>query len=461
MGCPKGRYAPPCPGGRTSQMGVCLTCPMYDLLIAGAKDAGDNVPSIWPTRVFVDYHYNNHQTDAVLNTDTTNANYCPVACVDGSVQVRKSANVFACVACSELLPRPSFSNSPYKTYYATWNATQGPRWWPADFDPPHLPPRPYFSTEEKRAGLCWPCPSSLSSSSSLLTIKEGDPCFYITNDNDGQQQQQQQQASVANVIKGGVVDQPLSFAWVNSRRRRRLLSSPTAACEKGQYLVKRYTVKWCATCPKNYYCPPLENEPVRCRAFSYSEAGSTSAADCICRKAYSSSSGNVCTPTIKKRPREGSFRMCPRGFFAITTTTTTTTTKRCLACAAGKFEADGDCRECPFPLSSVPGATSCSLSPDYADATSDQKKAQCARVNAILGGWPPTCMCRPGTTVVEGSRCEPCPIGTFSTYAGLAPCTPCPPGSSTTTEGATSLVQCVWPPRTPSTHSIRRGHIFG
>ena len=119
--------------------------------------------------------------------------------------------------------------------------------------------------------------------------------------------------------------------------------------------------------------------------------------------------------------------MCPRGFFATTTTTTTTTTKRCLACAAGKFEADGDCRECPFPLSSVPGATSCSLSPDYADATSDQKKAQCARVNAILGGWPPTCMCRPGTTVVEGSRCEPCPIGTFSTYAGLAPCTPCPP----------------------------------
>lgn len=56
-----------------------------------------------------------------------------------------------CVLCSSF-------NTPGFNYFAMWNASNGTRWWPADQDPPHLPPRSTLSAE-RRAGLCWPCPA--------------------------------------------------------------------------------------------------------------------------------------------------------------------------------------------------------------------------------------------------------------------------------------------------------------
>jgi hypothetical protein len=75
-----------------------------------------------------------------------------------------------CIPC----PPVAFRNAPFSSYaYALFNATPGKRWWPKEFDPPHMPLRPR-DTEEPRAGVCWPCP--MGTTPPHPESIHGDPC---------------------------------------------------------------------------------------------------------------------------------------------------------------------------------------------------------------------------------------------------------------------------------------------
>ena len=77
---------------------------------------------------------------------------CLTACIADSFEQEDGT----CIPCSNL---PMVPNAPFVKYYALFAAKPGPRWWPPEFDPPHLPIRSMVDPLlETRAGVCWPCP---------------------------------------------------------------------------------------------------------------------------------------------------------------------------------------------------------------------------------------------------------------------------------------------------------------
>ena len=110
-----------CPLGSYPLKGDCFTCPFR------------------PNRFFVASARTNCLTQCIAGTYPT---------ADGK-----------CLPC----PPVAFRNAPFSSYaYALFNAAPGKRWWPKEFDPPHLPLSAH-TTEEPRAGVCWPCPTGTPS----------------------------------------------------------------------------------------------------------------------------------------------------------------------------------------------------------------------------------------------------------------------------------------------------------
>lgn len=88
---------------------------------------------------------------------------CLTACIADSFEQQQ-----ACVPCSHLVMVPG---APFVKYYALFAAKPAARWWPPEFDPPHLPLRSMMPLLETRAGVCWPCPiGTLTHSSSSLEV---------------------------------------------------------------------------------------------------------------------------------------------------------------------------------------------------------------------------------------------------------------------------------------------------
>lgn len=98
---------------------------------------------------------------------------CPAVCKHNTIFMGDSSKA-VCTPCDNLL---GLAGAAFTAYYSVWNASKAVRWWDASQDPPHLPPRPSLpNTEERRAGLCWPCPPG-----TLTKNGDSDLCKSLEN----------------------------------------------------------------------------------------------------------------------------------------------------------------------------------------------------------------------------------------------------------------------------------------
>ena len=488
MGCVEGTYAPPCPGGRVTQNIGCLTCPMYDLLVAAAIESGDSVPDTWPTRVFVPFSSSYYSSQLLLNVIATNTSkktagglddhHCLTVCVHGSVQVKTSASTISkCVACSVLLPTPP-KNAPYSGYYSAWNASDGVRWWPVEFDPPHLQRRQLDSKgnlrEESRAGLCWPCPFSTAAS---VSYGRYDPCFYYRHPStaNGNNNYLYSLASSDVLNTGDDPSERAQFTWVltnnnHSRRRNRFLlssvafsqytastsssssikkpnanSSQVAAaelfCREGQYPAPPLA-SWCAVCPENYYCTGGKTQPVRCGPFRYATMGSASLENCSCRPGFVSFSSS-CVLEVSKLDFP-----CPLGFFK-ETAKSSRSVSMCFPCPAGTRESNGRCHDCPLQSTSKEASRVCTCAATVDNLTKADHE------NAVIDMTPTTDAC-PSEACPQGSSldfadsiCKSCSHKMAVSIPSVFPLTcSCGPGSYySSVPGSPSSIQCLPCPR--------------
>ena len=185
--------------------GGCLTCDPSLLM-----NSHDRPLLAWPARLFT--------------PPTPFGGTCPTSCVANTVW-----ELGSCVHCSLLYPSPP----PDARFCSLWNASNGLRWWPAQYDPPHLGPR--TGLPEVRAGKCWPCPDTLPD---LPDAGYTDLC---------------------------VMQAPTRVTG------RRLLSIQPVECAANHY----YAMGACVACP----------------AFSHSPPYSTSVLSCSCQAGFQAANG--------------------------------------------------------------------------------------------------------------------------------------------------------------------------
>jgi len=373
------------------QFQECIRCPLGLL-----RSAADNTPGVWPSRFFVPPGI--PMTAAVIQTSSS----CPTACVAGSVWYNG-----ACIACSLLLPTPPPA-APYAAYFALFNARPAARWWPPDFDPPHLPPR--FSsaaTPEKRAGVCWPCPLGTAPTWPPNSTSD-EPCAVVEQ-NAIIAQDAPDALAALSAVGGGrrLLQQQGAAAPDNNDSSAVLLRTEDGtiifSCSPGYKLIsvlvgKASTRWWCMPCPTNYYC--VDGREYLCPMFEVPDATQQR---CVCSPGFRNvpeGGGKGCVPedlgacppghTIRDPLKSPVCVPCPA--FAASTTTTSTTFGLCTATAQPTTRR----RECPF----------------------------IANNNFTAWTIDGNCACGPGSEWTNASSsCTPCAKGKVSRSVGYAPCT--------------------------------------
>jgi hypothetical protein len=142
---------------------------------------------------------------------------CSTVCTWNTMIQIGSMNTSSSISCVDC----STFNKDGLTFYSVWNASNGTRWWPSTQDPPHLPPRSVFSTSsERRAGLCWPCPSG------FITLP-GDSDLCLSPD--AVSVISTQLLSVNTKSEGGIVFESSIMQPIHFLTRRKLLEIPSSA----------------------------------------------------------------------------------------------------------------------------------------------------------------------------------------------------------------------------------------
>ena len=263
---------------------------------------------------------------------------CITACVAGSVLVQQQQQPATCVACSVLYPHVP-AGAPYAAYYSLFNARPGQRWWPPEYDPPHLPPRlAGAEADEPRAGVCWPCPIGTPFPSPDSMDEE--PCSQADLESNTMMTLAQPQAMAQN---------------------RRLLMMPEAAppssswtatmtCPPGQlflgYFYDKHTASQamrCVPCSRrNYYC--VDGKEYPCPPFQVSDGHSPS--ECKCAPGWTAAKREgglqACVPS--------SAAACPKGYRI---SNGLALTPLCEPCPPNTFSAGGSegvCHQCPFQV---------------------------------------------------------------------------------------------------------------
>ena len=459
LGCPPGTYAPPCPGGAVLQPLLgCLRCPP-SLILAAPED---NVPGRWPTRFFLPPGAV-PPPDAAYIIPTTTETDCLTACVPDAMLVQLGGGRRLCRGC-DTLPVPY--GAPYRSYAARWNATPGRRWWPAGFDPLHLPPRAHraISPIEPRAGLCWPCPL-LSPSDTHVNNNDDDLCIRpAVNNNDDDEtvafvvvadDDNTTTTTIDNRLLAIRYDDEPSIAHARDGptvlANRRLLQDVDDACAPGTYASAAYTsvrrrLRWCTPCPSGAACPPGATAPVPCPP--------TVPARLL--RAGQSACPSPQTPSDLAEGGSG----CPPGYAILHDPPWSP--PRCEPCPPGAFGTDGAvCHACPpAHTTEAAGATACTPLPPTPALTCETTLYERVSVTS----FPPVCACAPGaffrhsshiiiqrtrfddnndggnnndknkrngtaTTAAiiadnndDGGECWPCPPNTHSPFVGNAPC---------------------------------------
>jgi hypothetical protein len=510
--CPPGTYYPFTRCDRSTEIyETCLSCPYYDFITKAS--IGDIVPGQWPTRFFISYNDAKRRGDTAIFLNTViSANLqpeigCATACVSDSIISKLQG---ACVSCSILYPIIP-KHAPYSRYHSLWNASEGLRWWPEEYDPPHIGKRPMDKLgnllPEKRAGVCWPCPSNSPTHSPQSG--ENDPCSFkkkeVQVDTISFSLSNNDNSNVNGTISGSntlpvqikytsAILQPATFVWIvnydsdgsgvenNANRRRRLLSPSFSAitdannvissdkkqmmtvqdtslfisCKPGQYLVLPEG-RWCALCPKNFYCIGNKHQPIQCAMYSITvRQGSTSPVDCTCKRGYMSHfnnppfidinsynsndslsllSGKAKNSVSKKGDfvckliDEKSYTSCSPGYFRTPINylkrALPSLVPRCMPCPQGTFGFNDQCHICPASsYANQVGSTSC-------DCISDITKAQNAKSHSdIIKGdiaiTKKVCMSQEQCSVgdildVTDSVCKPCQLNQATSIPNTNP----------------------------------------
>lgn len=418
--------------------------------------------------------------EIIMDWDT-----CPTACPHNSV-----LTMGQCTPCSALVDS---AGRGFQAYYAVWNASHGIRWWDPAQDPPHLPPRPSSRTEERRAGLCWPCPDdtltggtdwdlcmSRSSQETFASIQHRvmlPRLMMSQNSSDSQliltsaDMIQSALPTISSILFKGLsllrssvttlsMDEATGWAQASSSRsRRRLLSIFPAAKEKGGILVH----------PLVHWKPFGSQHAIRtCPAFA--EWYNRTTGECICRDGFQRhSTRNICIPwqerkRIVERDQTSSEEKQP----PIRVVKLTKKKKEATSqveeegvCPEGKFkDRTGNCRLCPLMHAYDRSTDSCICAwactqlchanttsrPMYHDAHAGCSHCPGNMVPLhalVLRSWH-ACGCPKGHQLLPHKHgCELCPIGTFSGSIGLSPCMACPEGTQTLWQGAERLTQCL------------------
>jgi hypothetical protein len=195
----------------------------------------------------------------------------------------------------------------------------------------------------------------------------------------------------------------------------------------------------CSPCEEDSYKSARANEACSlCPANSTALLGSDKQTDCLCNAGFTGPDGGVCSPCnsgsykpsigsagcdippTNSRAVEGVGYACNAGYVKYYTSLQTATSRRllqtgfaCVACYAGKYEANGVCRPCPASSSS----------PSASDQLTD-------------------CLCVAGYSGPDGGTCEECPADTYKTATGSAECSDCP-ASSTSGAGSDEQTDCL------------------
>ena len=184
---------------------------------------------------------------------------CQTQCIAGTYPADRK-----CLPC----PPVAFHNAPFSSYaYALFNATPGKRWWPKEFDPPHMPLRT-INDMEPRAGVCWPCPTgtplphpesihddpcaTFSTIHPRQTNNSFVPSYYFFKNRDAAS------SSVARYYGGFTNYTTTMPKFVSARTNRRLLTIDTTSqsiCPP-RYYYHRYD-DTCRLFQVSSACPPL------------------------------------------------------------------------------------------------------------------------------------------------------------------------------------------------------------
>ena len=322
---------------------------------------------------------------------------CPSVCATNTMLMVSSQS---CIQCSTF-------NSPIFTFFALWNASNGTRWWPASQDPPNLPPRSSssFLIGERRAGLCWPCPSG------LVTLSgDADLCLSSSKVS------RPKQVLAPNILsqkvglsRGSIL--PHSSSQKVLVRGRRLLqlydlpiifNKPKQKKKKKKHLIMMKKKEGLQQ-QQLLLCPPFAN---------------IVQGKCKCNPGFTFSASASCTP-VTTMMIHGSHSYC--GTHSHST-----------------FHAH---------------ANGMSL-------TIKHHHHKCATANAFR--WSPTTDtsttmttttvllkeegCGPGQEMMKaGGVCEACKRGKFSRNFGWSPCIECPVGMTTKNEGSVNAAECLVP----------------
>lgn len=349
MECGAGQYAPPCNGTNTADFG-CQACPPPP-----------------PNRVFVPYH----------SGDDT----CPTACAPNHMEWPGTRE---CIPCGEYARRMGCAEEtrgadayaagqprPCDFIYSHWNATPGAPWWDAPrYTPSFLQGALAANRRQRRAGLCWACPTGTGlvdqelcamlpgfgevgpTVIERLPIPSWGPDIYLAF----------QEPRPSPVGPVGTVSE------YGQRRRMLLQLAPSATSATAAPAV---TI---APCPIAHYNDRARRRCALCPAgTSTYGVGATSLADCKCMPGHFNASS-----------ADGGCAACPAETFR------------------GAVRLFGARRAAPNPPRAVTGQASSSCAPCPEGETTFGKVASTA------------CACVAGRRrAAGGGACVPCPENTF------------------------------------------------
>ena len=272
----------------------------------------------------------------------------------------------------------------------------------------------------------------------------------------------------------------------------------SCACALGYY---RQQAETCVLCPAGFYCPPCTSADSVCPTSSKqpcfpgatSRAGSFTITNCTCGAGMVLASrpkdnGNLYCMTLPLgatglNPITGlilcaagwtrvgdACQLCAPGFYAAVDSTQQLmltmggTRPFCVPCPLNTYNpttsAMGACTSCP-PQQSTRGQGSTSLQNCSCPSSTTIVKGGCAGcasnqyaeqgackdcpTNSLAQPGASSvadCLCLPGFELSNGTSCQACPQGFYSTHSSNAPCVACPKGSTTAGSGATQLTAC-------------------
>ena len=374
---------------------------------------------------------------------------CPAVCPQNSVIVRG-----VCTPCSTITVT---ALTPFTAFYSVWNASNGVRWWDAGQDPIHLAVRPLQkNTEERRAGLCWPCPPGTFTASddtdlcnsvvvlqqTVYNVPSVDMSGVIlTSSSKSQGGVPKQISSIIfkafSFLTGQGTKQKSSLSTVTTSapsqsqagpgtlRRRALLSVPAVHPRNGLNQQHAHANRISKGIRVHRHHKPLHPSPsgpngmiFTCPQFAVWDAHH---GVCVCMEGFQRPHQALSDFKCIRNKRLGKDHACASSS---------------VTCPPEKYkDPHGICRLCPFLHRYDTQTGKCEYAVHDATALHVANTLQHHHAYACPKGFQ--------RRMMGGGGCEACPMGTFSNFKGLSPCMQCPLGTTTLKEGAEKLVDCV------------------